>query len=127
MSERVDSAVVFSRFAEKVTALRQTMTKVEQGMLDDMVANAEFDVDAHGVIAYRVNQAVATQKVADSAINLQSAVALEKAEDAGAVEAHALMPNQRISFRFDPAVGYKVSEGKVSEGRIANNRLEGGV
>lgn len=122
MTEQVDSAVVMANFAEKLGALRTAMTAVEQSMLDQMVANAEFDVNAHGLATYRVREAAATGAVADPAIiSLERAAALEKAQsNVDDVEAHALQQKITYEFKVDSAVGYRVA--RLGTERIANDR-----
>lgn len=75
-----------SQFVEKLAALRQTLNPDEQNLLDDMVANTDFDVQAHIRIRPRAEMDVA---------------------------AHGrIMPAPRgrtFSFRFNPKAGYEVA------------------
>lgn len=127
MSEKAESAVVMAQFAEKLSALRQTMNKAEQAMLDSIVANAAFDVDAHGMATFRVN-AAAQSAASEGIVSLERAAALERTDPKLAdVESHAFTAAERVTFKFDDGSGYVVESaaatGKAAEGKL----IEGGI
>jgi hypothetical protein len=79
-----------SKFVEKLAALRQTMNANEQVLLDEMVANTAFDVEAHiRVIAPK----------SDLDVSAHRSIIMPAASD------------RAITFRFNPAVGYEVASG----------------
>lgn len=98
------------------------MTAAEQALLDGIVANTALDVDAHGFVSFRANEAAATQAAASSAVlSLDKAAALEKAETKLAdVESHAMTAGERYTFKFDSDAGYVVeraaAQGKDPDG-----------
>ena len=130
MSKIAEQKIALNQFSEKLAALRQTMSKEEQSMLDAVVANSAFEVSAHGIavnMAIPVNQAIP----ANQAINF--AAVAKDADDVEDVQAHAAIataaiptdaaiPTENVVIQFNVATGYEVipfgTTGAVPTGRF---------
>jgi hypothetical protein len=81
---------------EKLAALRQTLNADEQTLLDDMVANTSFDVEAHRV---RIMPRDAEMDVV----------------------AHRFINPNEVTFNFNEEIGYEIAQ--VADGRIIRPRV----
>ncbi len=122
MSQIAEQKKALNQFSEQLAALRQTMNKKEQSLLDAVVANSAFEVSAHGIA---VNSAVINSAVINQAVDF-AAVAKE-ADDIEDVQAHAAIataayPTETVVIQFNVATGYEVipfgTTGAVSTGRV---------
>ena len=127
MSQIAEQKIALNQFSEKLAALRQTMSKKEQSLLDAVVANSAFEVSAHGIAVNSavINSAVINWAVINQAVDF-AAVAKE-ADDIEDVQAHAAIataayPTETVVIQFNVATGYEVipfgTTGAVSTGRV---------
>ena len=91
-----------SQFVEKLAALRQTMNSDEQILLDEMVANTAFDVQAHIRI-------IRPQSEMDVAAHGRFITPARSA--------------RAITFRFNPKVGYELASEQEGDDVSAHGRF----